>query len=259
MKYPPKSVGLKHLDWVALVLSTKLPHLSKSLVMYLSRFMNKEQDMAWPSQARIMAELSISKGALCTHLNTLEEEGWIIRERGDSKTNTRYLVCFPKKIEKVVHEVNYVVHEKDYGSPSDELGVVHEVNTNRQLNNPINRQTNNSAFLEFWENYPRKQDKKKAERAFNNLTEEKKRLAMKDCLLRYKDTDKRYIPLATTYIHGERWEDEIIKTPIEDKVKFPPRGNCDAWVSFASRYGINTKAGESLNEFEMRVRAYFEE
>ncbi|MFW9963990.1 MAG: hypothetical protein ACFFCX_10525 [Candidatus Sifarchaeia archaeon] len=67
----------------------------------------------------------------------------------------------------------------------------------------------NSAFLSFWNVYPKKSDKKKAETAFNRLTKEKQDKATKDCQVRYVETDKQYIPLATTYIHGERWEDEI--------------------------------------------------
>lgn len=146
MKYPPKQIGLKHIDWSGLVLSTEMPNLSKLIVLYLSRFMNKEQDVAWPSQARMEAEMSISKNALNNHLNLLESEGWIKRERGDSKTNTRYHISFPVKIEKALAIVNKGSTQEVLGSTSEELrstsealDVVPEKHTNRQLNRQTNR------------------------------------------------------------------------------------------------------------------------
>jgi len=105
MKFPPARIGLRHIDWVGLVLSTNLPPLSKFIVTYLSRFMNKDQDMAWPSQARIISETSISNGALNRHLSLLQSEGWLIREKGHSKKNTRYIVSFPKSVENSLLDV----------------------------------------------------------------------------------------------------------------------------------------------------------
>jgi hypothetical protein len=64
-------------------------------------------------------------------------------------------------------------------------------------------------FIAFWNRYPKKVDKKKARAAFNRLTEEKKQKATEDCAIRYSETDKQFIPNPTTYIHGERWEDEV--------------------------------------------------
>jgi len=204
MKHPIKHVGLKHIDWVGLVLTTDLPSISKSLVMYLARFMNKDQDVAWPSHSRIMAELSISKGSLSSHFNLLESEGWITRVRGNSKTNTRYQVSFPKQVEKAVGLISKGSSGDELRSSGGELGVVQEVNTNSQLN----RQSNsNSAFDNFWEIYPKKQNKKKAFVSFNNLTKEKQKKAIDDVRTRFNDTPFVFIPLPTTYLNGERWED----------------------------------------------------
>ena len=209
MKYPPKQIGLKHIDWVGLVLATELPSISKAIVMYLSRFMNKDQDVAWPSQTRIMAELSLSKNAINSHINLLESEGWITRDRGNSKTNTRYYVSFPKLIEKGVKELSGSTSEV-LRSTSEGLQVVPEKYTNSQLNSPSNSNTSksyDSDFIAFWEKYPRKEDKKNAQRAWRRLTKEKKGKALKDIEIRYLETERKYIPLPTTYIHGERWDD----------------------------------------------------
>lgn len=81
-------------------------------------------------------------------------------------------------------------------------------------------ENNNVLFEAFWHNYPRKSDKKKASVAFNNLSQTKQVKAVEDCASRYEDTDKKFIPLPTTYIHGERWDDE----PLESKTKDPYGG-----------------------------------
>lgn len=76
-------------------------------------------------------------------------------------------------------------------------------------------------FDEFWTSYPRKEDKKKAKVAFCRLSVEKKRKAVDDCAIRYVGTEKQYIPLPTTYIHGERWDDEIKAAPSHKKSPKP--------------------------------------
>lgn len=65
-------------------------------------------------------------------------------------------------------------------------------------------------FVCFWDAYPRKTDKKKANKAFDRLTDENKGRAIADILTRFSNTEKQFIPHATTYLNGERWNDEAI-------------------------------------------------
>lgn len=134
MKYPIKEVGIKHLDWVSLVLSTGLPSSSKMLAMYLSRFMNKDQDIAWPSLARITHETSMHKATVCRHLSLLEEEGWLIREKGGPSKNTRYMIGFPEALEKAMTTARDTLGSRTVrlGSRTERLGVVAQCDTNQQ-------------------------------------------------------------------------------------------------------------------------------
>lgn len=227
MKHPVKKVGLKHFDWVGLVLETDLPMISKAIVMYLSRFMTKDQHVAWPSRSRIQAELTVSKGALNKHLDLLESEGWISRINGNSTTNTRYWIAYPKCIETSLKLLN---NGSSLGEPPssrheqrsspDEPQVVHEVNTNSPLNNKTNNYRScdsgeTDMFDTFWASYPKKESKKQAKIAFNRLSKNNQKLAIQDSSNRYDETDKRFIPLPTTYLNGERWNDEITE-PTDD-------------------------------------------
>lgn len=70
------------------------------------------------------------------------------------------------------------------------------------------------AFSFFKNDYPRKENMKKAEIAWNKLSFETQGLILKDIQFR-KESDqwkKGFIPHPTTYLNGERWNDEIIKT-----------------------------------------------
>jgi len=64
-------------------------------------------------------------------------------------------------------------------------------------------------FDEFWSLYPRKVNKKKAQQAFDRLTKENQQKAIKDITHRYDDVNSQFIPHPTTYINGERWNDEM--------------------------------------------------
>ena len=68
------------------------------------------------------------------------------------------------------------------------------------------------SFEKFWSLYPNKKDKKKARDKFGKLSLEKKQQAI-DWISRLMKSDqwkKWFIPLPTTYLNGERREDEVI-------------------------------------------------
>jgi hypothetical protein len=70
-------------------------------------------------------------------------------------------------------------------------------------------------FLSFWKIYPRKEGKDAAQKAWNNLNGIRPEL---DALLKiletqnkniFADRETKYIPLASTWLNGHRWEDEV--------------------------------------------------
>lgn len=67
----------------------------------------------------------------------------------------------------------------------------------------------NSSFGDFWNAYPRKENKKRAESAFKRLSKDDQKKAMADCQTRFNGTEKQFIPMPSTYIKGERWNDEV--------------------------------------------------
>lgn len=210
MKYPPKGVmGIRHVDWVQFIITTELPAHCKWLAAYLATFMNSHKDIAYPSQARIVAETSLSKATVNRSLNLLEEEGWLGRERGGPTTTTRYFVKMPEEIEKQFEKLGGSLTER-LGWSQGETRVVSQRDTNKQvkytnIKKPLSKP---DGFDEFWTSYPRKEGKKAAIRAWGKLSKKKRDAAISDVRSgRYDDTPRQYIPLPATYINGERFED----------------------------------------------------
>tara|TARA_R110002012_G_scaffold260756_1_gene442493 strand:- start:5295 stop:5954 length:660 start_codon:yes stop_codon:yes gene_type:complete len=74
----------------------------------------------------------------------------------------------------------------------------------------------NDGFDHWWKFYPKKADKKKSLAKFKLITKklndgdfnEFVNMITKDCKKRFANTEKSFIPNATTYLNGERWNDE---------------------------------------------------
>lgn len=74
---------------------------------------------------------------------------------------------------------------------------------------PASADAGASDFESFWQQYPKKVDKKKAESVFLRLPKAKREAAIADIKSgRYASTDRQFVPNPTTYLRGERWEDE---------------------------------------------------
>lgn len=70
-----------------------------------------------------------------------------------------------------------------------------------------------NAFDLFWKHYPKREDKKKAQKAFSRINPDKDLLEKMIQVIEGKKAsqqwmDKQYIPLPTSWLNGHRWEDE---------------------------------------------------
>ena len=69
----------------------------------------------------------------------------------------------------------------------------------------------NTDFNEWWSQYPRKENKKKAAEVWRTLSDEDRAAAMDRLPLflpRYLSDDPQFTPLPTTWLNGRRWEDQ---------------------------------------------------
>ena len=83
---------------------------------------------------------------------------------------------------------------------------------------------NTASFDAFWSLYQKKVDKKRAQTAWNKLSLSIQQQAIADIETRYQGIKKQFIPNPTTYISGERWNDESGDSEEEDSIfKIPER------------------------------------
>jgi len=140
-----------------------------------------------------------------TNLNTVEQTG----------TNLN-------KIEQTGTEKNLFDSaengEKEKGTQKEKESVREE--NVPPLSAPRGDKAADALFDRFWAAYPRKDDKKNARRAFLRLKPGEQLLAlMLSALDRHKrsrqwtDEGGRYIPLAATWLNGERWNDQMSEGP----------------------------------------------
>lgn len=84
-------------------------------------------------------------------------------------------------------------------------------------------------FDEFWSAYPRKADKAKSRKAWEKAAKKHDPATLVRAAVRYaaekRGTEQKFILLATTWLNGERWEDEAAPVPltvVTDPSQLPP-------------------------------------
>ena len=118
----------------------------------------------------------------------------------------------------------------------------------REDKNPLTPKGENVvSFDEFWNAYPRKTNKKRAGEVWRRLSAENTRKAFEGLAKLQHNTHAQGISCmhATTYLSGERWEDEkIIKggTMSDDIAKKPEAQRQDAQNSFMERFNKGQEA-----------------
>ena len=76
----------------------------------------------------------------------------------------------------------------------------------------------NDRFDDFWTTYPKKVGKGQARKAYATAVKKVDSGTLMEKLELFKShhqklgTDKRYIPNASTWLNGERWDDELIES-----------------------------------------------
>lgn len=89
------------------------------------------------------------------------------------------------------------------------------------------QKTTDETFEEFWAAYPRKDGKKVARQKWNRLKpdEETRKKILADIERRKRSPEwlkenGRFIPMPSTYLNQQRWEDEGVVLPSEERYRF---------------------------------------
>ena len=109
MKHPPRNIDMTCFSWVKLVLKTDINYHAKYLGLYLSTYMNLNQDMAFPSLKRIEGETGLGHATVLKYLDLLVSEGWLVKQSGNRTESNRYWINIPNVDQIMVgREATYV-------------------------------------------------------------------------------------------------------------------------------------------------------
>lgn len=199
--------------------------IGTSLYLALCRHADAEQK-CFPSQELLAEELGISERTVRKYIKTLQDHKIIYVERDKNKDgqwerNLYYLLDKSEWVKPEESGASGVGQRNLMSKPeaNDDKNQRHEVPTkDTKYKNTKKKNTNKLyRFDDFWEVYPRKVNKKKAQQKWEKLekndelvdkiiSDVRKRLEFKE----WKKEEISYIPHPTTYLNGERWEDEVV-------------------------------------------------
>jgi len=208
-------------NWVQLVKKADIPKSAKYFCLYLSTFMNHENDIAWPSQSRITHETGLDIKTLRKATQWLEENEWLVVKRkshvvhNSHNKQNEYSIGIPSYI---VSD-NLVVPKTD--PPKCNPPKTHPIEVpktdlvryqNAPYNNNVNNNLNNNVlFDQFWSLYPNKVGKVNARKKFNRLSKKNQQLVIDDVKKRkegYGPWAKGMVLNPNNYLSDGRWEDE---------------------------------------------------
>lgn len=199
-------MGIK---FMAMAIDAKIANSGQKFVLVmLANHCNDHTRQCNPSQKLLAEECSMGLSTLKRHLVALEEAGYIETVnvfKDNIQRPNQYLL-------KLSSSPNRATPQPESGyPPSPNRATEPEVKTRIE---PVDQKVH-PFFSEFWKAYPRKVGPANAKKTFAKLNpneellreilhaiEQQKRTV-------WKDKDPQYIPHPSTWLNGERWEDEV--------------------------------------------------
>ncbi len=183
---------------------TGLKPAAKIVLYWLADHFNGETGLCFPSLKKLADECEMDKSTIVRHLKALEEAGLIqrqVRTRANgSQTSTSYLL-----------HLTPVAKRDSPCSKTQQPPVAKCDPHNLVINNLVN--LTSYTFDDAWSAYPRKVGKGAARKAWEKAQAKVAPDVLSANLAEYVDSlagaDPRYIPHLSTWLNGERWDDEI--------------------------------------------------
>jgi len=151
--------------------------------------------IAYPTIKRLCELSGLSKSSVIRAVNYCVEHDYLTKIAGRTGVSTIYqFTCLREEGVTVTHQDNNNV-------------------TKLNINNSTWGVTQTPTFDDFWKLYPRKIAKGHARLAFNRALKKTDAQTIFDAVAKFSESveykEKQYIPHPTTWLNGERWDDEI--------------------------------------------------
>ena len=203
-------MGIK---FMAMAIDAKIANSGQKFVLLmLANHCNDHTRQCNPSQKLLAEECSMGLSTLKRHIASLEEAGYVetvnVFKDNVQKPN-QYLLKFDTSPNRATPP------SKSGYSLSPDWATEPEVKTRIE---PVDQK--NNFFDEFWKAYPRKTNKGFARKVFEKLKVDDAMLTKMIQAIYvqnknvWKDKDQQYIPHPSTWLNGERWDDEVVAKPM---------------------------------------------
>ncbi len=214
-----------------------IPYIAKLLYAEITSLSNKN-GYCWATNKYFADLYEVSDRTISRNINLLIEHKYIaskiIYKNNTKEIDKRILIIkYGINQNSFIQNVNKNVHrgiDKNVHRGIDKNVQDNNININNIYSSNFDK---NEAFKRFWDLYPRKTNKKKAKDSFlKKCTDENILNKMINAVINQKKSEQwqnmKYIPHATTWLNGERWEDELI---ISDNNQNTENNNNDDWMS----------------------------
>ena len=189
---------------------------TKVVLYWLADHHNSETGLCFPSLSILAEECDLDRSTVIRHIVTLERCGLLMRvhrkrKNGSTTSNGYQLFLEKQPVGK-------------YNPPSRKMPPPPVVNCDPHNlgSNNLGNITNNISviFDDLWSIYPKKVGKGQARKAFNaalrKVDYDKIHAALIDYVKASTGKDKKYLPHLSTWLNGERWDDELQEQSLQD-------------------------------------------
>ena len=170
---------------------------------------------AWPSIATLAKMVNASDRSVQRDIAELHRLGELDVQIQNAPTNRQYKSNLYWVKLPGVTEPNSGVTDNEAGVTESASGVTAGgvLTLNRTITKPLTNQEQNVLFEDFWKEYPKKADKRRAQKSFTSAL---KRAKFEDLIagaIAYKrsvkDTDFQWVKNPATWLNADAWENTI--------------------------------------------------
>ena len=177
-------------------------------------------DSCFPSRNLICKELKMTNNTFTKYLRQLVTKGYIsveqVKDKGKFSHNVYTLNSIVSPCIKSRYTVKTDTENTVYGEMTPNNNSIYKNNSSSNNNSSKKGDGLSDMFETFWKAYPRKVNKQAAEKAFKKLKPNEDLFkAIMAGLENHKNSKQwtrdngQYIPHASTWLNGKRWEDEL--------------------------------------------------
>lgn len=192
-------------EWI---LVSPLSHKAVRVYAVLARYADSKTLQAWPSRATIAGQSGCSIRTVDAAIDELVNYGAVEKERrveNNQYTSSMYVIRrAPRGSAKIA-----------LGSAKNDTRVVQKT-TYRTITNELDPKNYIKAFDTFWKSYPKKADKRVAERAFVKALKRADAQTILDGARRYAEDPYRkpeFTKNPATWLNADAWENDPIPAP----------------------------------------------